>query len=408
MLSDLYPPYIGGLERHVRNLALALVARGHQVSVATMRSRDRPPHSADEGLSIHRLGGTTQRAGRVINPSGRPYLPPIPDPEVAWALNRIVRAEAPDIVHAHNWMLHSVLPVRRRRAKLVVTLHDYGLVCAKRSLIYRGSVCSGPELAKCLRCAADHYGTGKGLLIGLGTRSMDRVVRTAVDMFLPVSEAVALGNGLDRDATPYRVVPNFVPDAVADEADPLHPALSALPDRPFLLFVGAITREKGIDVLLDAYRRLNHRPPLVIIGTRWPGSPMELPPDVVLLEDLPHPAVMAAWKRSLAALVPSTFPDPCPTVVMEAMAAGVPVIASRIGGIPDIVCDGETGTLVTPGDPVSLVSAIQSVVDDAAMRGRMGAAGRIRVQQFMASAVVDRLERVYGEVTGQTPVTSAQ
>jgi len=324
--------------------------------------------------------------------------------EVMRGLERVMRRDAPAVVHAHNWMSASFLPVKSRgSARLVATLHDYGLVCAKRSLMYRGALCSGPALAKCLRCAAGHYGTAKGMLIALGNRAMGAVERAAVDMYLPVSEAVAVGNHLHDHGTPYRVLPNFVPDDVAAGANPAHPSLAALPDVPYLLFVGALTQAKGVDVLLDAYGRLETAPPLVLVGTRWVDTPARLPANVTIIESVPHEAVMGAMRRSIALIVPSVFPDPCPTVVMEAMASGVPVIASRVGGIPDLVLDGETGMLVASGDAGALAGALRHVATTPAEAKRMGEAGLVAVSRFTSTTIIDRLEGIYQAVTTAPP-----
>jgi glycosyltransferase involved in cell wall biosynthesis len=399
MLSELYPPHIGGTEQHVRNLSRGLVQRGHDVAVATIGGRDDPPLQDDEGVQVHRFASTTQRVG--FDPSGRPYLPPFPDPSVTRALRRILATERPQVVHAHNWMVHSFLPLKRRSgARLVVTLHDYSNVCAKRDLLYRGRTCTGPGLTKCMRCTAANYGTLRGPLITIANWTMSVPLARGVDMFVPVSRFVAEGNELERRGRPHRVVPNFVPDDVADASDPAHPALAKLPDGPFWLYVGALSRHKGVHVLLDAYRGLEGAPPLVIIGRRAPDAPEDYPDNVILLTDVPHPAVMAAWARASLGIIPSLFPDPCPTVALEAMAAGVPLVGSRSGGLPDLVVEGETGLLVQPGSASALRAALVKVRDDDAARGRMAEAARKRAPEFMASNVISRIEDIYSELAG--------
>jgi glycosyltransferase involved in cell wall biosynthesis len=130
---------------------------------------------------------------------------------------------------------------------------------------------------------------------------------------------------------------------------------------------------------------------------------MTIPPavahNVYVLPSMPHDAVMRAWSKSLVALAPSVWPDPCPTVVMEAMASGRPVIASRIGGLPDLVVDGETGLLVPPGNPAALGQAMQALVSQPEVRLRMGNAAKRAVVRFQASTVVPRIERVYEQLT---------
>jgi glycosyltransferase involved in cell wall biosynthesis len=402
MLTDLYPPYIGGIEQHVRNISRALVLRGHQVSVVTMTGPGLPSFEVDDGVPVHRVRGTAQRAAQILNPSGRPYAPPFPDPELVRALRRVVARERPQIVHAHNWLERSFLHSKvRSRAKLVVTLHDYGNVCAKRSFMYRDSACTGPGFGKCLRCAAANYGVGRGTLITLGNWATQGAQRAAVDMYLPVSNAVARGTELAAYSLPYEVLPNFVPDDVASRSDPAHPSLAELPAKPYWLYVGALSGHKGVPVLLEAYEGLSDAPPLVLIGPTWHDTPRRFPPNTVVLRSLPHSAVMAAWQRADLGLVPSVFPDPCPTVAMEAMASGVPLIASRIGGLLDIVGEGTTGLLVRPGDAVELRRAMRRMTADAELAQRMGEAAKRKVASFMQSAVTSRLEAIYSELLAE-------
>ncbi|HEX9373663.1 MAG TPA: glycosyltransferase, partial [Roseiflexaceae bacterium] len=258
--------------------------------------------------------------------------------------------------------------------------------------------CAGPGPAKCLGCAAEHYGPAKGLPTALGNWALGAAERASVDMFLPVSHATAAGNGLPGSRLPYQVIPNFVPDATGAEGDDLRPYLAQLPDEGYLLFVGDLRPLKGLDVLLRAYAGLAGAPPLVLIGKVWAETPAELPPNVVVLRDWPNHAVMAAWRRSIAAVVPSIWPEPFGIVVIEAMASGRPVVGSRIGGIPDLVADGETGLLVPPGNPTALRDALARLLDDPELRERMGQAARWRAAEFRATSVVPRIERVYAEL----------
>ncbi len=137
----------------------------------------------------------------------------------------------------------------------------------------------------------------------------------------------------------------------------------------------------------------------MLIGYTLPETPKTFPPNVVVLKNWPHAAVMTAWRHSLAGIVPSIWPDPCPTVAMEAMAVGKPVIASRIGGLPDIVADGQTGILVPPRDADALRAALARLIDDPDLAARMGEAGRARVGAFHASTVTAAIESVYAEVS---------
>jgi glycosyltransferase involved in cell wall biosynthesis len=191
------------------------------------------------------------------------------------------------------------------------------------------------------------------------------------------------------------VIPNFVPDDVADGPISDDSRLDALPNEPFIMQAGDLVVDKGIYVLLEAYQGLRSAPPLVLIGRRTRESPNELPQQVTVLESLPHNLVMQAWRRSLFGVVPSLNPDGSPTVTLEAMSCGRSVIGSSTGGIVDQITDGETGFLVPPGDMQALRKAMQCLVDDPQLREQMGAAARERVVDFQASAVVGRIESIY-------------
>ncbi|HLX57051.1 MAG TPA: glycosyltransferase family 4 protein [Ktedonobacteraceae bacterium] len=402
MLAQFYPPTIGGEERHVRNLSLELATRGHHVSVATLWHKGDADFEMDQGVRIHRIRGTMQRAPMLFSEKGRRFAPPFPDLEVMRALRRVIKQEHPDVVHAHNWIVHSFTPIKSwSKAKLVVTLHDYSLVCAQKRLTYQDEVCSGPTLTKCLKCATDFYGAAKGPLAVLANSAWGKRERQSVDMFLPVSQAVAHGTRMAAYGVPYRVIPNFVPDNVSELRNDDHPLLGRLPNEDFLLFVGDVRRDKGVEVLLRAYAKTSSQVPLVLIGRPGNDLSLDFPPNVRMPADAqgwPHEAVMSAWSRCAVALAPSIWPDPCPTVAMEAMSMGRPVIASRIGGLSDIIADGETGMLVTAGDPEALSAAIQSLLADPQRRCRMGTLAKQRVAEFQAKTVVPCIEQVYQEI----------
>jgi glycosyltransferase involved in cell wall biosynthesis len=324
-------------------------------------------------------------------------------------LHRIIMREKPEIVHAHNWLVYSFLPLKVwSGARLVVTLHNQGLVCVKTTLLYQNAPCQGPDFRKCLDCAVQYYGLPKGVSTVLSHRAMSPALRSAVDMFLPVSQAVAAGNKLVGSQMPFRVIHNFIPNDISVPQGDLASYISQLPGEDYLLFVGALSHQKGIDVLLRAYAALTNAPPLVLIGypTRdWPLLGVDCPSNVVVLKDWPRYAVMEAWRRSIIALLPSVGPESSPTVVMEAMSTGCPVVASRIGGVADLVSDGETGILVEPGDPLALRQAIELLLANPDLRKRMGQCGLRKVVEFQASTVVPRIEHVYEELLQEANIS---
>lgn len=282
-------------------------------------------------------------------------------------------------------------------------MQNYSLVCAQKRLMRREDLCDGPGIVKCLSCATDFYGFPKGPLATLANRFWAERERRAVDMFLPVSRAVAERTQMDKHKVPYCVIPNFIPDNADMACDDANPLLAQLPKEDFLLFVGDLNPDKGVNVLLQAYAEMNTHIPLVLIGRHAPGLSESIPPNVLIMVmgGWPHDAVMAAWARCTIALTPSVWLDPCPTVAMEAMVMGKPVIATSCGGLSDIVVDGETGFLVLPGDPHELQKAIQCLLDDLVRRERMGDIAKQRVVEFQAKSVVSCIEQVYHDILGR-------
>jgi len=398
-LTDLYAPLIGGLERHTLNLARELARRGHESVVVTLGGRDRPPVGTDEGgVRVHRLRcGVTPRIPRLFADPDRTYHPPVADPGVTRALQRVLGIERPDVVHGHNWMTYSYVPLRRRHgAALVHTLHDYGAVCHKRTYLDRdGRACTGPELRTCAACGIEQYGVVKSVALAGGLRLAQARLHPNVDLYLAVSRYVADVSRPHLGGAPLEVVPTFVPDGL-DVLGAATPRPGFLPDRDYILFVGALNRFKGVDLLLEAHAGLGAgAPTLVLIGTPRPDTPRRLGPNVVVATDVAHDAVMSAWHHCLFGVVPSRGPEPLGQVAVEAMACAKAVVATRTGGLPDVVADHETGLLVEPADLVQLTGAMRRLIEDRPLRDALGAEGARRAPHFMQHAVVTRIEALY-------------
>jgi glycosyltransferase involved in cell wall biosynthesis len=400
LVADFYDPYIGGVEQHVRTLAHALVRHGHSVAVATQATpATRGAPSMDGGVRVHRLASTAERVARMFTAPERPWAPPIPDPELALGLYRVVRRERPDVVHAHDWMGRSAWAACLRfRVPLVVSLHYFSRSCAKKSRQWPDGPCPGPTPGRCLACSARHYGPTKGVVTFLGNRIGAAVDDRLARQLIAVSNATAEGNGVPTPSRSCVVVPNMVPD----ELPPAEDTPSGLPDGPFALYVGDLRPEKGAFVLVEAVRRIGGTMPVVLVGESVVGHEIPDLPGLVKLGRLPNATVRRLWQQAYVGVVPSVWAEPFGIVVLEAMAAGCPVIASRIGGLPEVVADGVTGVLVEPDDPGALADALVCLARDDALRERLAAGARREVPRYSADRCAADIEDVYRAASQST------
>ncbi len=400
MLSEFYPPVIGGMERHVQTLSHELVQRGHSIAVATLQQKGTANFEDDQGVRVHRLTGLNRMLAPFYKDQGRQFHPPLPDPSVMAGLRRVIEQEHPDIVHARRWMLYSFAGLKAwSGAKLIVTLHDYSLLCPTLTYLHEGQLCTGPDYIKCIRCARSQYGLGKAVLLTSGLH-LSGHLHSHVDKYIAVSSAVRDASimGTGKPPRPIEVVPTFIPDTAVDEASSIERPSFLPPTDNYILFVGHASHHKGLNVLLAAYAELTDVVPLVLIVTGDDDLLKHVPAGVIVVHNVPHAQVMASWMHCAVGVVPSIWPEPFGQVVVEAMICGKPVVASAIGGIPDVVVNDETGLLVEPGNVSALREALRTLLLDPARRARMGEAGCQRARLFTVGPVADRIEQIYREL----------
>ena len=403
LVTDSYPPLIGGATRAAQQLGRQLHRRGHQVAVATAWQRGAPAYEDDAGVHVHRVRGLVSRVPSLSADPVRYTPPPFPDPEMAWRLVRVIRRTRPDVIHSYGWITYSCLAALiGHPVPLVLGVRDYGNVCAVRTLIRHGpeegTICSGPAWRKCAACSQAFYGEAKGssaVISVLGSRRL--LARRADALHSPsrFTERMIQRFLTGADALPSAVIPDFREDERLGPPD--EKLLAQLPSEPFILYVGALRQIKGLQLLLQAYRQLAAPPPLAIIGSRTLEPMPQWPPGVVVLFDVPHDTVMAAWSRALFGVSPSVVPETLGNVVHEAMSRGKAVIGTRPGGHEDIIENGVNGLLVRGGDVPELERAMRRLIEDEPARRRMEAAARERAAAFTAEAVVPRFERLLAD-----------
>jgi glycosyltransferase involved in cell wall biosynthesis len=350
LVNSLYPPAdVGGAERSVEQLARGLVAAGVTVSVATLFEKDGGVELR-EGVRVHRLPlqhlywpyDGRRRAG-VLRAlwHGVEAVSPLMDRAVA----RVVQEEQPDLIHAHvmtgfTGSVHRA--ARRAGLPLVQSLRDYSTLCSRAALFRRGRVCE----RRCGDCV---------LLSEPRRRATARV-----DHVVGISRAVLERH---RAAGCFRGTPATV---IGNAAGSVRRGLEVVRDGPPVFgFIGRIEPEKGIEVLLKATTELGGDWRLRIAGRGEAAYVARL------RRAFPDPRI--DWSGQVDAEVfyggvdvvvaSAIWAEPFGRTVVEALARGRGVIASRIGGLPEAAAGARRVTLVAPGDVAALAAALQAVVE---------------------------------------------
>ena len=367
----------GGQNVHVGALSAALARRGHAVTVYTRLTDPKAPRSTElsPGVTVRRLPAGP--AAPLPRDSLLPFMP-----ELGIRLGREWRQDTPDIAHAHYWMsgLAALNGAGDLPVPVVQTFHALGAVKAR----HQG--------------AADPSPPNRVELERQIARSCDQVIATCRD---EVSE-------LTRDGVPQgqlSVVPCGVDTSVFTPDGPAAPRGG----RPRLLALGRLVGRKGVATAIAALARLPEAE-LVVAGgpdrrqldgsgdyraLRDAALRHGVADRVSFVGSVARPAVPALI-RSADIVVCVPWYEPFGIVPLEAMACGVPVVASSVGGLADTVVDGQTGCLVPARDPRALASALTELLADPGKRAAMGTAGVERTRRrYTWRHVAAQTEAVY-------------
>jgi glycosyltransferase involved in cell wall biosynthesis len=357
IVSGIWPPDLGGPASHAPELAAFLCSRGHQVEVVT--TGDAAP--ATEAYVVH-------WASRRL-PAGIRHARAVD-------LIRTCAARS-DVVYSTGMLGRTALGARLAGRPFVVKLtQDPAFERALRRGLFQGDPVEfqSSEAARIWRTARDLE------------------LRRAAHVICPSSFLANIVRGWGVPEDRVSVLPNPIP--------PLPPLPErSRNERPLLAFAGRLTAPKALAVALEAVAQCPDVE-LRLAGDGEERSALEararelsLDGRVVFLGPLPRSDVLALFRRADAALLSSAWEN-FPHTLVEALAVGTPAIATAVGGVPEIVTEGENGLLVRPGDPEALAGAIQRFCDDPALRSRLQAGARPSVERFSADRIYGALEEI--------------
>jgi glycosyltransferase involved in cell wall biosynthesis len=313
-------------------------------------------------------------------------------------LARIIEQEKPDIIHAHGWILYSVLPLRKKYGiPIVATLHGYGYFCPRTNLVRGNSICHDPSLSNCIQCTRGDYGIIRSLAAYQGI-SVNKNRLKSVDRFIATSSFVKDSHlrHLRLEDQDVLVIPNFYkPDTGSGEKSAVNPPAD------FILFVGTLAPYKGLDLLIEAYRKLDTPTKMLVMGYRYLNYLYQSTDNMIVVTNVPHDNVMQAISKCRFAVLPSICPDAFPLVTLEAMSEGKAVIASDIGSFGEIVVNDRTGILVRPNDSDKLAEAMSCLLQKPELAAKMGEYGYRRfVENYTPNIVIPKIIDMYKSLIG--------
>jgi glycosyltransferase involved in cell wall biosynthesis len=394
--------YRGGDSTYMLNLSKLLEERGHEVVPFAMRHPQNLPSPYESYFAPEidfpaLLAEFSPRAAWTVMTRS------IYNREARRGIAELVDAVRPDIAHFHNIHGHlttSIIgPLHRRHIPIVWTLHDFRQVCPNTSLLSHGEICE-----RCLpnrfyevllrRCKKGSIAASFVAMLTMYYERLSRAPRRVQHFITPSrflkSKLIAGGFAPDR-ITP---IPNFV------DLDAYGPG----DERGYFLYIGRLLFEKGLDTLIRAVAALG-RGELWIVGEGPVESELRALAAELGTERVHFKGYLSGveLKRTLAeaqfVVLPSRWYENLPFSVMEAFACARPVVASDVGGIPEMVEDGVNGYLFPVGDVDSLAGRLGAMLDDPARRREMGRRAREKAERlYNREEHYRRIEEIYRRV----------
>jgi len=379
LLSAYYHPFVGGVETHARELARYLARTGFTISVVTKRSgRGVPARETVDGVAVYRTHPGGARTGI------RKWL------MLPFAFFRLIGLrDSFDLIYCPGYQgigLAAIAAGRALRRPVVLRSGNIGVL-------------AGTNLDAPL--ARWHVSPDVAPVRGL--KRLLRRIYTTADAFVCNSREIereALDLGVCRTRVHY--LPNAVDIARFHPAEPGEKARirrdAGWPgDALICLYVGRLSIEKGVLDLLQAWRQIDPSVVLVLVGPDMPGNALDAGPalrEFVRQHQLrnvivhgPSDDIPRLLRAADIAVQPSHY-EAFSNAVIEAMATGLPIVASRVSGMLDCITHDQSGILCAPRSPDDLARQLQRLIADPALRGRLGHRARTEVEQRFSHDVV--------------------
>jgi glycosyltransferase involved in cell wall biosynthesis len=383
LLND-YGTATGGAEFQILALREGLRRRGYDARLLTSSVQ----YAGSEVVADYQCFGTTSRLQPLVMAA---------NPSAAWRLRRVLLEFRPHVVHVQMfmWQLSPLILPLLNDIPSVHHVQMYNAICPLGTkMLPDGTSCRVPAGGVCFRSRCFSFQAWVAVML---QRRLWRRWGGVFTVIVAISEAVK-----ERLQSEGIAVAEVIGNGV-----PIRPARGGpLSTTPLVAFAGRLVREKGADLLLEAFARVATQIPgakLVIAGDGPERARLQaLTADLGVtsaVEMLGHVSrdelqrrLSTAWVQA----VPGRWEEPFGMVTAEAMMRGTAVVASASGGTVEIVQDGVTGLLVSPGDTAALAAALGSLLRDRVLAERMGAAGReIALQRFSESISVERFVTLY-------------
>ena len=314
----------------------------------------------------------------------------------AEVVERVVRRDRIEVVHVHN-LYPTLSPAvlrsaGRAGAAVVVTLHNYRMMCLPANFLLRGEVCE-----RCLGRSplpGVRYRCYRGSLPGSAALAASLILHRRLGTFDHVDRFLAVSDFVRQK----HVEAGMAPDRVVTKPNFSWPTERRAGPGDHFLFLGRLASEKGLDTVLAAWGT-DPPGPLVVAGDGPEAATLRrsAPSGVEFRGAVPAEQVPSLIRGARSVLLPSRWYEAAPRTITEAYAAGVPVIASRIGALTEAVQDGTTGKLVPLGDAAAWRGAAASLLDDAESE-RLGQSAWERWSElYSAEQALRNLETAYQE-----------